>query len=223
MKRFTLVTLTLALASTMSPLALANATLDDSIRTTQDNAYNVSKNLEFLAYIGIRGGLNNIDIEDLSNKNVITGSPFIGTGFRYNRWGLRGEFEANFNDKKTWRDSDPDFGDMSLSFRSTNYIFNAYADIYPIENTVIYATAGVGAADIDVDADFFGIKNTDQDETNVLWQVGAGAQYYPLSHLGLEIGVRYQDLGNYAFKMAGESVKLDVVNTQFYGGILLRY
>lgn len=249
-------------------------TLSDTDNHAHDNAYNVNQPSEFFGYFGIRAGLNSIDAGDkcddkdgseaidgssgnsttiyqcngLSHKEGFFGSPFIGIGYRQNRWGVRAEFEANFNQNKTWSNDigiaapkaeRNEAGEVTgysqvwypgdVTLKSQSYMLNFYGDAYATKNSVFYVMGGIGLSHLDLsvpDATLYldpdmqpnglidmGSKSTRK--THLAYQVGIGAQYYPINHLGLDLGVRYQDLGKV------DSFNISTV--QVYLGALTRF
>jgi|SRR5574344_1535133 opacity protein-like surface antigen len=261
----TLLATTIALAFS-SNIAFAD-TLNDTDNHPHDNAYNVNVESEIFTYIGIRGGINSYDVGNscsgtssdatnidsgssesitdcgsFSHKEGFFGSPFIGLGYRQARWGVRGEFEANFYQNKEWKDSlgytfsvtDQDdnttqyWKPITAKLSAKSYMMNFYGDFYAAKNSVFYLMGGLGASHLELDVPFvsdYGLddngkayintRSNSESKTHFAYQVGIGAQYYPISHLGLDLGFRYQDLG----KIQG----LDVSDLQFYVGALTRF
>lgn len=224
-----------AMTLVASSSGFAAETLESTDNHAHDNAYNVNQNTEFFVYLGGRGGIANFygDLNaysydkatdpnnpqlvreeySLSDSSTAWGAGFLGLGYRYGRIGVRGELEANFFESKNVAKGNlfdiygnPDNEKLKIQ----TYMGNLYADAYATENSVFYLMAGFGNAHLEYH---------DEDRDHFAWQLGLGGQYYFISHLGAEIGLRYVDLG----KISARGADLEPDALQAYLGLIARF
>ncbi|MFJ4158000.1 outer membrane protein [Pseudomonas sp. NPDC089752] len=156
------------------------------------NVEHKARNMDSSARPGIGAFVSGDD-----RHQEITGSFAVGYRFG-NGWRLEGELSLPQKNKFTSGSSAFPTSLNEHQIESRRVMFNIYRDQKLTQALSIYASAGLGLAQLE-SAGWQGNESRQYGtatQTNLAWSLGAGLAYEVTERMTLDLGYRYVDMGN---------------------------